>query len=89
MARVKQWKPDPKVVRAILDWLGDNGSFEDVEAYVGSLRPVVGVDRENYHALIKAGVRNGKEVRSLLERMRADGIDEDDETRQILSLGPE
>lgn len=82
---VKQWKPDLKVIRAILVWLGDNARFEVVEAYVASLKSVAGVDRWAYHALLKASLRNGKEVGRLLERMRADGIDEDEETKEILS----
>ncbi|KAK4797824.1 hypothetical protein SAY86_030150 [Trapa natans] len=85
---VKQCKPDPKVIRATLVWLGDNASFEDVEAYVVSLKSVAAAkDRCAYHALLKAGLRHGKEVSRLLERMRADGMDEDEETKQILFSG--
>ncbi|OVA00589.1 Pentatricopeptide repeat [Macleaya cordata] len=80
------WRPNPKVITSLLGWLSDKGQVEEVEDFVGSLKTVIPMDREMYHALIKANVREGKEVDELLESMKADKIDEDEETEKILSL---
>ncbi|KAF8409278.1 hypothetical protein HHK36_005352 [Tetracentron sinense] len=80
------WKPNPKVIRSILNWLGDKGDIEGVEAFVDSLRSVIPMDRQMYHTLIKANIRSGKEVDGLVEGMKADKIDQDEETKKILSL---
>ncbi|KAL3741832.1 hypothetical protein ACJRO7_017323 [Eucalyptus globulus] len=55
----KRWKPDPKLVATILNWLGDNGSVADVEAFAGFLS-IVPVNREIHDALLKAGSRESK-----------------------------
>lgn len=80
----KGWKPDPKVITRILSKLGDEGSVQDAEAFVAALRTVIPMNRQMYHALIKANLRNGKGVDELLDSMKADGIDEDEETKEIL-----
>lgn len=85
-AENKGWKPNPRVFSGIVSWLGDNGSVEEVEALVSSLRNHVPVNKRMYHALIKAYVRHGKEVDGLLERMEKDNIDEDEETKKILDM---
>ncbi|XP_058196785.1 pentatricopeptide repeat-containing protein At4g21705, mitochondrial [Rhododendron vialii] len=82
----KGWKPNPKVLSVILSWLGDNGDIKDVEDFVGSLRRVVTMDRLMYHALLKSNIKSGKEVDEILSSMKADKIDEDDETKEILGL---
>ncbi|XP_016486753.2 pentatricopeptide repeat-containing protein At4g21705, mitochondrial [Nicotiana tabacum] len=80
----KGWKPDPKVIMKILSLLGENGSVDDAESFLSSLRPVVSVNREMYHVLLKSYIAGGKEVERLLNSMRADNIDENEETKVIL-----
>ncbi|XP_009612935.1 pentatricopeptide repeat-containing protein At4g21705, mitochondrial-like isoform X2 [Nicotiana tabacum] len=80
----KGWKPDPKVIMKILSLLGENGSANDAESFLSSLRPVVSVNREMYHVLLKSYIAGGKEVERLLNSMRADNIDENEETKVIL-----
>lgn len=79
------WRPKPKLISSLLDWIGENGEAEEVEGLVDSLKKVVGVNREMYHALIKASIRGGREVEGILDRMKSDQIDEDEETEKILS----
>nr|WDD38974.1 pentatricopeptide repeat-containing protein [Fagopyrum tataricum] len=79
------WEPKPDVVSRILKWLGDEGDVLEVEEFVQSMKRVVAVDREMYHALIKAHIRHGKEVDGVLQSMVADNIDENEETKIILS----
>ncbi|KAK9269567.1 hypothetical protein L1049_001343 [Liquidambar formosana] len=89
LAENKGWRPKPRVISSILSWLGDKGESEEVEAFASSLKMVVPMDREMYHALMKAYIRGGKKVDGLLESMKIDKIDEDKETERILSLRQE
>ncbi|XP_075664084.1 pentatricopeptide repeat-containing protein At4g21705, mitochondrial [Castanea sativa] len=82
----KGWKPNLKLITGILSWLGDKGTIGDVEAFVSSLRTVIPVNRQMYHALIKANIRGGKEVDELLHRMKTDKIGKDEETQKILDM---
>ncbi|KAJ8545536.1 hypothetical protein K7X08_018119 [Anisodus acutangulus] len=84
----KGWKPDPKVIMRIFSLFGENGSVDDAESFFHSLRPVVPVNREMYHVLLKLYIACGKEVERLLNSMRADNIDENEETKVILGLQP-
>lgn len=82
----KVWKPNPRVTARILSWLGDKGSVEEVEAFVDSLRTVVPVNRHMYHSLLKAHIRDGRAINALLDGMKAEKIDEDEETKNILAM---
>ncbi|MED6187499.1 hypothetical protein PIB30_077027 [Stylosanthes scabra] len=82
----KGWKPNPKVIAGVLRWIGDNGTFEDAENLVSTLRSVVPVNRQMYHALIKTYIREGKEVNELLKLMKKDNIDENEEIREIVQM---
>ncbi|XP_022733679.1 pentatricopeptide repeat-containing protein At4g21705, mitochondrial-like [Durio zibethinus] len=85
-AENKDWRPKASLISSILSWLGDNGEVEDAEAFVKLLRTKVPANRDMYHALLKAYIRNGKEVEGLLERMKDDEIGDIEETMKILSL---
>ena len=80
----KGWKPNLRVITGLLNWLGDKGIVEEVEAFVSALRSVTPVNREMYHALLKVYIRADKEVKEVLNNMKADKIDEDEETKKIL-----
>ncbi|PIA26904.1 hypothetical protein AQUCO_08600053v1 [Aquilegia coerulea] len=80
------WKPNPKTISSILQWLGDEGKVDDVEAFVESLKAFRPMDKIMYHALIKANVRADKDVKDILESMKTDKIDEDEDIQKILSL---
>ncbi|KAL0889997.1 hypothetical protein Bca101_013980 [Brassica carinata] len=82
----RKWRPGVKVVTSVLSWLGDEGSLREVESFVASLRSCVGVNREMYHALVKADIREGgSNVDTLLQRMKEDKIETDEEIMAILS----
>ncbi|XP_058078088.1 pentatricopeptide repeat-containing protein At4g21705, mitochondrial-like [Magnolia sinica] len=80
------WRPNQRVVSSVLGWLGDEGDAEGTEAFVRLLSAVIPMNREMYHALIKANVRAGKDVEGILESMRAENIETDEEMEKILSL---
>lgn len=80
----RKWRPGVKVVTGVLSWLGDEGSLREVESFVASLRSCVGVNSEMYHALVKADIREGgNNVETLLQRMKEDKIETDEETMGI------
>lgn len=78
------WEPSWDVVKRILRYLGDEGGVEAAETFVGLLRNVSSIDRDMYHTLIKANLRAGREIDTILKSMKADGIEEIEETREIL-----
>ncbi|CAO2842845.1 unnamed protein product [Amaranthus hypochondriacus] len=82
----KGWKPDKRVIYSLLKWVGDEGSVEDAESFVNLLRNAIPVNRHMYYALIKAHVRNGKDVVELLEKMKADKVEKDNEIEEILGM---
>lgn len=80
------WRPKPKLISSILKWVGDNGDVKEVEAFVSLLETKVQKSREMYHTLIKSYIRCEKEVVGLLESMKANNIEQDEETKTILGL---
>lgn len=82
----KKWKPNHKSITILMYSLSEKGSVEDVETFVASLRNVVPVNRQMYHALMKAYIRDGKEVDGILNRMKADSIPENEETKKIKNM---
>lgn len=82
----KDWKMDSKIVEKLLDGIGEKESVEKVESLVRKLKKFVAFDREMYHRLMKAYINGGKEVGKVLDDMKADGIEEDEETKKILGL---
>ena len=81
----QRWEPKPALISGILNWLGDNGDVETVEEFVDLLGRVVRQDHEMYHTLLKAKIRHGKKIDHVLESMKADGIDVNEETKKTLS----
>ncbi|KAF5478640.1 hypothetical protein F2P56_005183, partial [Juglans regia] len=81
----KGWRPKARVISSVLSWLSDRGDIEEVEAFLNSLKTVIPMGREMYHALIGAYIRGGKEVDGILEKMKAGEIEENEETEIILS----
>ncbi|CAE6184212.1 unnamed protein product [Arabidopsis arenosa] len=66
--------------------LGDEGSLKEVESFIASLRNCIGVNKQMYHALVKADIREGgSNIDTLLQRMKDDKIEPDEETTVILS----
>ncbi|WCJ27022.1 Tetratricopeptide repeat (TPR)-like superfamily protein [Euphorbia peplus] len=81
-----KWEPNRRVIKDMLSWLGNKGEVEDIKAFLASVSNVFPVNhRQAYHALLKASVRSGKDIGGVLEQMKAHNIDEDEETKKILS----
>lgn len=86
-----KWDPKPWLVLNILNWLGDRGELAEVQAFISSLRPVVPANRNLYHALMKANVRDKKDVAWILDSMKADALEEDAKvlSRKMKSVSPQ
>ncbi|KAJ0456163.1 putative tetratricopeptide-like helical domain superfamily [Helianthus annuus] len=82
----KDWKIDSKVFEKLLDGVGEKAGVKDVESLVQKLKNYVKFDRGMYHSLMKGYINGGKEIGKVLEDMKADGIEEDEETKRILVL---
>nr|XP_017220863.1 PREDICTED: pentatricopeptide repeat-containing protein At4g21705, mitochondrial-like [Daucus carota subsp. sativus] len=85
-AESKRWKPNHKSITILINSLAEKGSSEEVESFIASLRNVIPVNRQMYHALMKAYLRDGKEVDGILNRMKADAIPENEETKKIKNM---
>lgn len=58
----KGWRPKPKVITALLSWLGENGTVEEVEEFVNALKAKVPDEKEMNDALANAHLRIDKNV---------------------------
>ncbi|XP_068640447.1 pentatricopeptide repeat-containing protein At4g21705, mitochondrial-like [Aristolochia californica] len=83
------WRPKRTVIKKILGWLGEEGKVEEVEGFVALLSAVSPMDRDMYHTLIKANIREGKDYKEILKSMEADNIKPDEETIKILGSSHE
>ena len=84
-AENKGWRPKANVISSILSWASNNRGAEEVEDFVNSFKNVILMNRDMYVSLIKVYVRCGKEVDGILESMKADKIELDEEIENILS----
>lgn len=78
------WKPNPENVLASLEYFRDQKDVEAAEEFVKTLRHLVPLTKENYLCLLRTYLLAGKPVTDLLEWMKEDGFNADDETQKIL-----
>ncbi|OIV99155.1 hypothetical protein TanjilG_01130 [Lupinus angustifolius] len=81
----KGWRPKDNIISSILSWATDNKDVDEVEDFVNSLKTVISMNKNMYLFLIKVYVRCGKEVDRILESMKADKIELDEQIEEILS----
>ncbi|XP_073061422.1 pentatricopeptide repeat-containing protein At4g21705, mitochondrial-like [Primulina eburnea] len=74
------------VIGRILSLFGEKGSSDATEDVVDLLRSVMSLNRQMYHTLLKSNISGGKEVNRLLDIMKTDGFEEDEETKRILAM---
>ncbi|CAN6310579.1 unnamed protein product [Urochloa humidicola] len=79
------WKPDLANVLMSLDHFLDEKDVEAAEEMASMLQKLVPLTRDVYHSLLMTYVRAGKPVSDLLERMKKDGLEADEETDRILA----
>ncbi|KAJ1294956.1 hypothetical protein BS78_01G186100 [Paspalum vaginatum] len=79
------WKPDPKNVVLSLNHFMDQKDVEAAEEMVSMLQKLVPLTRDVYHCLLKTYIHAGKPVSDLLDSMKKDGLEADEETDRILA----
>jgi len=79
------WKPDLANVLTSLNHFMDHKDVEAAEEMASMLQKLIPLTRDVYHSLLKTYVRAGKPVSDLLERMKKDGLEADEETDRILA----
>nr|GEY49120.1 hypothetical protein [Tanacetum cinerariifolium] len=84
----KDRKLDSKTVYKLLKGFGEKAGFNEahfVKLFVYELTKYVKLDRGMYHTLMKAYINSDKDPGFLCHCMKDDGIDETEETRNILN----
>ncbi|XP_058082714.1 pentatricopeptide repeat-containing protein At2g20710, mitochondrial-like [Magnolia sinica] len=81
------WKPNSDNVASCLEYFKGQGDVEGAEEFVRLLRPWVPPTRDVYHRLLRTYVIAGKSVSDVLDRMKEDGLDADEELHEILKTG--
>lgn len=82
----KEIKLDDKVITEVLRLVGEKGSFDDAEKALNLLRSSIPLKTQMYHALLESFISVGKEVDRLLDIMKSDNYEVDEDTSKILSL---
>lgn len=82
----KELKLDNKVIRGIVRLIGERGSCDDCERVVNLLKGGIRLERPVYHTLLKSRIAKGKDVNRIIDMMRSDDYEEDEETIKILAL---
>ncbi|KAG0549001.1 hypothetical protein BDA96_01G217000 [Sorghum bicolor] len=77
------WKPDLTNVLMSLEHFMNQKDVEAAEEIASMLQKLGPLTKEVYHCLLKTYVRAGKPVSDLLERMKKDGLEADEETERM------
>uniref|UniRef100_A0A0D9XL68 Pentacotripeptide-repeat region of PRORP domain-containing protein n=1 Tax=Leersia perrieri TaxID=77586 RepID=A0A0D9XL68_9ORYZ len=79
------WIPDLTNVLMSLNYFTEQKNVGEAEEMASLLQRLVPLTRDVYHGLLKTYVNAGKPVSDLLNRMKKDGIEADEETDKILA----
>ncbi|KAG5020482.1 hypothetical protein AAZX31_06G228900 [Glycine max] len=84
-AQNKRWRPKVDVISSIFSWVTNNRDIEEAEDFVNSWKSVNAMNRGMYLSLMKMCIRYGKHVDGILESMKADNIEIDEEIKETLN----
>ncbi|EAY79103.1 hypothetical protein OsI_34209 [Oryza sativa Indica Group] len=80
-----EWIPDLTNVLMSLNYFAEQKNVEAAEEMASLLQRLITPTRDIYHGLLKTYVNAGKPVSDLLDRMKKDGMEADEETEKILA----
>lgn len=83
------WKPNTAILAACLEFFIKQGDVEGLEDFIRLLRLRIPLTRDVYHRLLRTHLVAGKPVSDVLNRMKEDGVDADEETEEILRGSPD
>ncbi|XP_050207331.1 pentatricopeptide repeat-containing protein At2g20710, mitochondrial-like [Mercurialis annua] len=78
------WSPNPTTLTACFEYLEKRGDVEEMEEIMKSLRTMDLLNRDMYHTLFRTYSAAGRPVSKVVDQMKLDGIDADEETTKIL-----
>lgn len=81
----RRWRPQLDAISSIFSWVIDNADIGEVEEFVNSLKTLGSMNRDMYLSLMNMYVRCGKDVDGILESMKADNIEIDEEIEKTLN----
>lgn len=80
-----RWEPDRTNVLMSLEHFMEQKNVEAAEEMASLLRNLVPLTRDVYHILLETYVHAGQPVSDLLDRMKNDGFEADEETDKIIA----
>lgn len=83
-AALKKWKVDEKIIKAVFDKIELGGEIELAEKFLVMLRKAGYVTTWIYNSLIRTYAKGGKMPLIVLERMKKDRVEPDEETKELL-----
>lgn len=84
LSKLKKWEPDEGVVKAVFDRLELSGDVEGAEEFLIMLRNVGYVTTGVYNSVLRTYARAGSMPLVVAERMEKDGVQLDEETRELI-----
>ncbi|GLT69129.1 hypothetical protein SLA2020_413050 [Shorea laevis] len=82
------WRPHPTTLTAAcLDYLEEKGDVEVADEIIRFFQHSGPLTRDIYHRLLRSCIKAGKSVSEVLDQMKMDGFDTDEETEKILKTG--
>lgn len=78
------WKPNLVLLSACLEFFEVRGDVEGAEDFIRLLRLKTPLTRDVYHRLLRTYLTAGKPVSDVVNRMKGDGLDANEETQEIL-----
>ncbi|XP_074311079.1 pentatricopeptide repeat-containing protein At4g21705, mitochondrial-like [Silene latifolia] len=78
----KGWAPKRAVISNILTWLGQHGDNDQVYEFLKLMSRVAPMNKNTFLTL-KASSKHGKDVNVILQRLKDDNIDVDEETSKL------
>lgn len=84
-AALKKWKVDDKIVREVFNKIESGGEIELAEKFLVILRKAGYVTTWIYNCLVRTYAKGGKMPLIVLERMEKDGVEPDEETKELLN----
>ncbi|XAR62113.1 hypothetical protein NMG60_11016733 [Bertholletia excelsa] len=79
-----KWRPSPGIVVAIAEHFEKSGNFEEAKQYLKVIRPLGLCSLQVYKSLLRMHVSTKQPTQEILEMMKEDEIDMDDEISALL-----
>ncbi|XP_077244892.1 pentatricopeptide repeat (PPR) superfamily protein isoform X2 [Tasmannia lanceolata] len=86
LSSLKKWEPNNEIIRAVFDKLEMLGDIERAEQFLVILRNAGHTTTQIYNSLLRTYVKAGKMPLIVVERMKKDKVELDDETQRLMKM---